>query len=97
MTEENQVEELEGGAGEEAGGGRRRFVRRPRVCQFCAEKTEAVDYKQSDVLRRYITEQGRIRSRRETGTCARHQRMLSKAIKRSRHMALLPFRSDRFR
>ena len=97
MTEENQVEGFEGGGGEEAGGGRRRFVRRPRVCQFCAEKTEAIDYKQSDVLRRYITEQGRIRSRRETGTCARHQRMLSKAIKRSRHMALLPFRSDRFR
>lgn len=96
MSEENQVEEIESGGGEEAGG-RRRFIRRPRVCQFCAEKARTVDYKAVDVLRRFVTEVGKIRSRRETGTCARHQRMLAKAIKRSRHLALLPFAADRTR
>jgi small subunit ribosomal protein S18 len=78
-------------------GGRRRFVRRPRLCQFCAEKVESLDYKQSDVLKRYVTEQGKIRSRRETGTCAKHQRMLARAVKRARHMALLPFKAERVR
>jgi small subunit ribosomal protein S18 len=50
-----------------------------------------VDYKDTDTLRRYITEHGRIRPRRQTGTCARHQRSLARAIKRARHLALLPF------
>ncbi len=70
---------------------RRRFGRRQRVCQFCAEKTTSLDYKQTDILRRYVTDQGKIRSRRETGTCAKHQRMMSRAVKRARHMALLPY------
>jgi small subunit ribosomal protein S18 len=56
-----------------------------------------MDYKQLDVLKRSVTDQGKIRSRRETGTCARHQRMLAKAIKRARHMAMLPFATERFR
>jgi small subunit ribosomal protein S18 len=77
--------------------GRRRFTRRPRVCKFCGDKTIAIDYKQSDLLKRYVDEQGKIRSRRMTGTCAKHQRMLARAIKRARHMALLPFAADRFR
>lgn len=77
--------------------GKRRYSRRPRVCQFCAEKTKAIDYKQSDLLKRYVNEQGKIRSRRDTGTCAKHQRMVARAIKRARHMALLPFATDRFR
>jgi small subunit ribosomal protein S18 len=76
---------------------RRRFGRRPRLCQFCAEQVTWMDYKQLDVLKRSVTDQGKIRSRRETGTCARHQRMLAKAIKRARHMALLPFAAERFR
>jgi small subunit ribosomal protein S18 len=76
---------------------RRRFGRRPRLCQFCAEQVIWMDYKQMDVLKRSVTDQGKIRSRRETGTCARHQRMLAKAIKRARHMALLPFATERFR
>jgi small subunit ribosomal protein S18 len=76
---------------------RRRFGRRPRLCQFCAEQVTWMDYKQLDVLKRSVTDQGKIRSRRETGTCARHQRMLAKAIKRARHMALLPFATERFR
>ncbi|MGD8603592.1 MAG: 30S ribosomal protein S18 [Anaerolineales bacterium] len=67
------------------------------MCQFCSEKVRSMDYKQVDMLKRYVTEQGKIRSRRETGTCARHQRMLARTIKRARHMALLPFAADRFR
>ncbi|UCF61962.1 MAG: 30S ribosomal protein S18 [Anaerolineaceae bacterium] len=77
--------------------GRRRYTRRPRVCQFCSEKTTAIDYKQQDLLKRYVTEQGKIRARRETGTCAKHQRMVARAIKRARHMALLPFAVERIR
>jgi small subunit ribosomal protein S18 len=81
----------------EQSGGRRRFTRRPRVCKFCGDKTIAIDYKQSDLLKRYVDEQGKIRSRRMTGTCAKHQRILARAIKRARHMALLPFAAARFR
>ena len=97
MPEDNHVEEMETGGGAEESGGRRRFIRRPRFCQFCAEKARTIDYKQVDVLRRFVTEVGKIRSRRETGTCARHQRILTRAIKRSRHLALIPFAADRMR
>ncbi len=76
---------------------RRRYGRRARVCQFCAEKARAIDYKQADLLKRFVTEEGKIRPRRETGTCAKHQRMLARAIKRARHMAFLPFVADRLR
>ncbi len=69
----------------------RRYFARPKICQFCADKHLAIDYKQGDVLRRFITEEGRIRPRRQTGTCARHQRSLAMAIKRARQIALLPF------
>ena len=93
MTDDERSEGPSGGPG----GGRRRFVRRPRLCQFCAEKVESLDYKQSEMLKRHVTEQGKIRSRRETGTCAKHQRMLAKAVKRARHMALLPFKAERLR
>jgi small subunit ribosomal protein S18 len=89
-----------GPPGDERGegpGGRRRFIRRARVCQFCVDQTKAIDHKQVDVLKRMTTEQGRIRSRRETGTCARHQRMLARAVKRARHLALIPFKAERFR
>ena len=71
--------------------GERRYFARPKVCQFCADKLLAIDYKQADVLRRFVTEEGKIRPRRQTGTCARHQRHLALAIKRARHLALLPF------
>jgi small subunit ribosomal protein S18 len=94
-TREERNGGSEGGGGDR--GGRRRFIRKPRVCQFCAEKTKSIDHKAVDVLKRYVTEQGRIRTRRDSGTCARHQRMLARAIKRSRHLALIPFRAERFR
>jgi small subunit ribosomal protein S18 len=97
LTEER--EENTRRSGSRSGGGRRRgYGRRgPRLCQFCSEKVRSMDYKQVDMLKRYVTEQGKIRSRRETGTCARHQRMLARTVKRARHMALLPFAADRFR
>ncbi len=56
-----------------------------------------IDYKQKDLLKRFVNEQGKIRPRRESGACAKHQRVVSKAIKRARHMALLPYAADRFR
>ena len=69
----------------------RRYVARPKICQFCADKNTIIDYKQGDFLRRFVTEDGKIRPRRQTGTCAKHQRELATAIKRARHLALLPF------
>jgi small subunit ribosomal protein S18 len=64
---------------------------RKRVCSFCVDKLETIDYKDVSRLRRYITERGKILPRRVTGNCARHQRMLTLAIKRARNIALLPF------
>ena len=76
--------------GEQQSGGRR-YISRPKICQFCADKNITIDYKQVDILRRFVTEEGKIRPRRQTGTCARHQRELAGAIKRARHLALLPY------
>jgi small subunit ribosomal protein S18 len=76
------------------GSGRRRYISRPKFCQFCADKTININYKEIDVLRRYITEDGKIRPRRQTGTCSKHQRVLAREIKRARHIALLPFTSE---
>lgn len=72
----------------------KRFVSRPKICQFCADKNSNIDYKLYDMLRRFVTEEGKIRPRRQTGTCARHQRALANAIKRARHIALLPYTSE---
>lgn len=68
----------------------KRFQRR-KFCRFCSEKTEFIDYKDIKVLRSYLTERGKILSRRMTGVCARHQRELTEAIKRARSVALLSF------
>jgi small subunit ribosomal protein S18 len=68
------------------GGGRRR-----RVCPFCADKVQNVDYKDADNLRRFVNEEGKIRPRRQTNVCAQHQRSLARAVKRARHLALLPY------
>lgn len=65
--------------------------RRRKVCQFCVDKVEAIDYKDSAKLRKYISERAKILPRRMTGTCAMHQRQLTEAIKRARHIALLPY------
>jgi small subunit ribosomal protein S18 len=73
------------------GGGRGRFGGgRRKVCAFCVDKIDRIDYKEPGKLRRYVSERGKIEPRRKTGTCARHQRKLTVAIKRARHLALLP-------
>lgn len=76
---------------------KRRFTRRPRFCQFCAERTKSFDYKQIELLKRLVNEHKKIRPRRETGTCSKHQRLLARAIKQARHMSLLPFTAERWR
>lgn len=68
--------------------------RRKRVCQFCADKNVVIDYKNTQRLSKYITERGKILPRRITGTCAKHQRELTTAIKRARNIALLPYTLD---
>ena len=67
---------------------------RKKVCGFCVDKVENIDYKDIARLRRYLSERGKILPRRVTGTCARHQRELTVAIKRARHLALLPYTAD---
>jgi small subunit ribosomal protein S18 len=71
--------------------GRPRYVPRRKVCFFCANKNEVIDYKNPDKLRTYVSERAKIEPRRRSGACAKHQRQLSTAIKRARHLALLPF------
>ena len=70
---------------------KRSFVRKKKVCRFCVDKVDYIDYKKSDVLASFIQERGKILPRRMTGTCARHQRWLTVAIKRAQNIALLPF------
>lgn len=65
-----------------------------KVCNFCVDKVEQIDYKQGDKLRRFITERGKILPRRISGNCAKHQRQLTTAIKRARQMALLPYTAE---
>ena len=65
--------------------------KRRKVCSFCVDKAEEVDYKEIGKLKRYLTERGKIVPRRISGNCAAHQRQLTKAIKRARHVALLPY------
>ncbi len=67
---------------------------RKKVCAFCVDKIEEIDYKDVPRLRRYLSERAKIVPRRVTGTCARHQRQLTVAIKRARHVAFLPYISD---
>ena len=75
---------------------RRERGRKPKkkVCSFCVNKVEAIDYKDVPKLRRYITERGKILPRRISGNCAKHQRQLTVAIKRARNIALLPFTAE---
>jgi small subunit ribosomal protein S18 len=75
---------------------RRRFSPRRKSCYFCSEQAGQIDYKDVNMLRRYVSDRGKIRPRRQTGVCAKHQRQLSVAIKRARHMALLPFVAEMY-
>ena len=98
----------EGGSGDrdrdrDRGGGRSfggpPGMRRPRrkVCTFCVDKVQRIDYKDVGRIRRYISDRGKIDPRRKSGTCAKHQRMLTAALKRARHMALLPYTAEHVR
>ncbi|HKD90645.1 MAG TPA: 30S ribosomal protein S18 [Terriglobales bacterium] len=77
-----------GGGGREGG---RKYFRRKKVCKFCVEKIDAVDYKDTPLLRQFVAESGKIVPRRLTGVCTPHQRRLTTAIKQARNIALLPF------
>src|SRR6266446_2159047 len=85
----------EGGPGGGGPGGRprgkRQYFRKKKVCKFCVEKMDFIDYKRADILSQFVQERGKILPRRMTGVCARHQRWLGVAIKRARNIALLPF------
>jgi small subunit ribosomal protein S18 len=82
-----------GGAGGPGGPrrGKRQYFRKKKVCKFCVEKMDFIDYKRADILAQFVQERGKILPRRMTGVCSRHQRWLGVAIKRARNIALLPF------
>ena len=80
-----------GPGGREGGPGGRKFFRRKKVCKFCTEKIEAINYKDVRLLAQFVAESGKIVPRRLTGVCTPHQRRLSLAIKQARNIALLPF------
>src|SRR3977135_2567366 len=86
--------EFGGGGG---GGGGRKLTPRRKVCQFCVDKIKEVDYKDLMRLRRFLSDRAKIEPRRKTGTCAKHQRRLSMALKRARAIALLPFPGEHLR
>jgi len=83
-----------GPGGGPQGGKKKFFYRRKRVCKFCVEKIEYIDFKDTKTLQQFIPERGKILPRRISGTCALHQRKLQNAIKRARIAALLPFTAD---
>lgn len=74
--------------------GKRSFVRKKKVCRFCVDKSDFIDYKKAEILAPFLQERGKILPRRMTGTCARHQRWLTVAIKRAQNIALLPFSAE---
>ena len=76
---------------------RPRYISRRKVCFFCAEKVADISYKNLDTLRRYLPDGGKSEPRRKTGTCAKHQRRLTLALKHARHLALLPYTADHIR
>ncbi|KAB2964409.1 MAG: 30S ribosomal protein S18 [Thermoanaerobaculia bacterium] len=83
-----------GARGKKPAGKKKTFFKRRKVCRFSAEHIEYVDYKDVKLLQQYILERAKILPRRISGNSARHQRMVSTAIKRARHLALLPFTTD---
>ena len=76
--------------------GKDKSFRRPRkkVCQFCADKSIEIDYKNVEQLKRFVSEKGKILPRRVTGNCAKHQRVVVEAVKRARHIAILPYAAN---
>lgn len=84
----------QGGPGGPRGRGGYRNYNRRKVCAFCVDHVNEIDYKDLGRLRRYVSDRGKIDPRRKTGTCAKHQRRLTIALKRARHLALLPYTSE---
>ena len=76
-------------------GGRKQYFRRRKVCKFCDEKIDVIDYKDVRLVSQFVSDRGKILPRRLTGTCSPHQRLLSVAIKRARNLAFIPFASGR--
>ncbi|HEV2426266.1 MAG TPA: 30S ribosomal protein S18 [Terriglobia bacterium] len=76
-------------------GGRRQYFRRRKVCKFCDEKIDVIDYKDVRLVSQFVSDRGKILPRRLTGTCSPHQRLLTVAIKRARNLAFIPFASGR--
>jgi small subunit ribosomal protein S18 len=76
-------------------GGRRQYFRRRKVCKFCDEKIDVIDYKDVRLISQFISERGKILPRRLTGTCSSHQHLLTVAVKRARNIAFVPFASER--
>src|ERR1700685_1281879 len=74
--------------------GKRNFVRKKKVCRFCVDRVDFIDYKKAEILAPFIQDRGKILPRRMTGTCSRHQRSLTVAIKRAQNIALLPFAAE---
>jgi len=87
----------DGERGERGGDRRRRHFGRRKVCTFCVDKVQSIDYKDPMRLRRFLSDRARIEPRRKTGTCAKHQRWLAVALKRARHLALLPYSAEHIR
>ncbi len=88
----DQDNDTRGGRG---GGGReRRYFSRPRSCQFCSDPELKLHYRNTQLLSNFVNREGKIRPRRQTGTCAKHQRAVAVAVKRARHMALLQFAGE---
>src|SRR5579872_1922503 len=83
-----------GGPGGPRRGGKRQYFRKKKVCRFCVERVDFIDYKKAEMLQPFVQERGKILPRRMTGTCSRHQRWLGEAIKRARNIALLPFATE---
>ncbi len=90
----------EGRSGPPGGGpggprrGKRQYFRKKKVCRFCVEKVDFIDYKKVEMLQPFVQDRGKIMPRRMTGTCSKHQRWLGVAIKRARNIALLPFATE---
>lgn len=82
------------GKGASAGGGKRQYFRRRKVCKFCVEKIDRIDYKDVRMLQQFVAERGKIVPRRISGACTQHQRRLARAIKQARNIALLPFAAE---
>ena len=74
--------------------GKRQFFRKKKVCRFCVEHVDFIDYKKAELLQAFVQDRGKILPRRMTGTCSRHQRWLGEAIKRARNIALMPFATE---